>query len=128
MRSFRRPVLLLLAILPAACSTPPVVQAPPAPVPVAAPPPATPAGLDRVVGKDATSIEALFGDPDQDLRLTGARRLVFAGPVCVLDVYLYPKTVGAEPVATYLDARRPDGQDFDRASCIAALSRRKEAR
>jgi hypothetical protein len=31
---------------------------------------------------------------------------------------------GAEPVATYVDARRPsDGLDVDRAACVAALQR-----
>jgi hypothetical protein len=40
----------------------------------------------------------------------------------VLDIYLYPPGKGAEPLATYADARRAsDGQDVDRASCIAAL-------
>jgi hypothetical protein len=49
-----------------------------------------------------------------------ARKLQFIGPICVLDAYLYPK--GArEAVATYVDARQPDGRDIDRASCVAAL-------
>jgi hypothetical protein len=40
----------------------------------------------------------------------------------VLDVYLYPLTQGAEPTATYVDARRAsDGLDVDRARCVAAL-------
>jgi hypothetical protein len=48
--------------------------------------------------------------------------------VCVLDAYLYPPAAGKEPVVTWIDARRPTGEDFDRASCIAALTRRGEAR
>ena len=35
---------------------------------------------------------------------------------------------GGEAVTTYLDARLPNGEDIDRASCIAALSRRRAAR
>ena len=54
------------------------------------------------------------------------RKLQFAGPPCVLDVYLYPLRPGAEPVATHVDARREsDGRDVDRAACIAALAARQ---
>jgi hypothetical protein len=53
------------------------------------------------------------------------RKLQFTGEACVLDVFLYPPRQGAEPVATYVEARRPsDGQDVDRAACVAALRRR----
>ena len=33
-----------------------------------------------------------------------------------------------EALVTHVDARLPTGEDIDRASCIAALVRRKEAR
>lgn len=106
--------------------------APVAPPQTAGPPPkAVPsfAGLERVMGKDARSLMALFGTPDQDMREQGgARRLQYASAVCVLDAYLYPPNQGAEPVVAYVDARLPNGDDVDRASCVAALSRRKEAR
>ncbi len=46
----------------------------------------------------------------------------------MLDAYLYPPAPGREPVVTHVDARLPSGEDIDRASCVAALSRRKEAR
>ena len=40
----------------------------------------------------------------------------------MIDIYLYPEAQGKEPQATYVDARRQsDGQDVDRAACIAAL-------
>jgi hypothetical protein len=99
-------------------------------VPVKGPavPTALPAGLDRVIGKDARALEVLLGKPDQDVREEGARKLQFASGVCVLDAYLYAKTPGREPVVTWIDARLPSGDDIDRASCIAALSRRAEAR
>jgi hypothetical protein len=48
----------------------------------------------------------------------------FAGPVCVLDAYLYPPARGGEAVVTYVDARRPTGEAMDRAACVAALVRR----
>jgi hypothetical protein len=49
--------------------------------------------------------------------------------VCVLDAYLYPPASGrGEAIVTYIDARRPDGTDFDRASCLAALTAQKQVR
>ena len=83
--------------------------------------------LDRVLGRDANALRALFGDPDQDMRAMAGRRLQFAGPLCVLDAYLY-RGGSAEPVVTWIDTRTPAGADIDRASCIAALTRRKAAR
>ncbi|MGN6374256.1 MAG: hypothetical protein ACTHMG_01745 [Sphingomonas sp.] len=91
------------------------------------PPPAptfTTAGLERVMGHTAKSLVALFGKPDADVREGQARKLQFAGPICVLDTYLYPKG-DREPVVTYVDARQPDGRPIDRASCVAALTRRE---
>lgn len=112
-----------LALLLAACTATPAHQ----PVLVAPPVPLS-AGLDRVMGKDARALQILFGDPDLDVREPPARKLQYAGPICVLDAYLYPPAAGREPVVRYIDARLPNGDNFDRASCIAALSRRKEAR
>ncbi len=110
-----------------ACVAPQAAPPPVRPAPAAAP--AVPsAGLDRVMGRDARALVELFGDPDQDVRDQGARKLQFASSVCVLDTYLYAKAAGKEPVVTWIDARVPTGADFDRASCIAALTRRKEAR
>jgi len=118
------------ALLLAACTTP-ATQPQSAPAPVSQKPqkPANmhEAGLDRVIGKTAAQLVALFGPADLDGREGQARKLQFVGPVCVLDTYLYPSKDGAEPVATYIDARLPSGDDIDRASCIAALSRRAAA-
>lgn len=99
----------------------PVVSAPP-------PPTRSEAGLDRVLGRDARALISLFGTPNQDVREDAARKLQYASGVCVLDAYLYPSAPGREPVVTHVDARLPTGEDIDRASCIAALSRRREAR
>jgi hypothetical protein len=80
------------------------------------------------MGQGARALVALFGNPDLDVREGNARKLQFLGPVCVLDAYLYPPRAGAEPVVTHIDARLPDGRDIDRSSCVAALTRREQAR
>ena len=90
---------------------------------VARPSPMSVVGLDRVMGQTATELTRTFGTPDADVREGTARKLQFQGPICALDTYLYPKA-GREPVVTYVDARQPDGRPIDRASCVAALSRR----
>jgi hypothetical protein len=119
--------ILSPALALAACTTPTATtQTTPAPV-AEKPANMREAGLDRVMGKTATQLTSLFGDPDLDGREGQARKLQFIGPACVLDTYLYPDKAGAEPVVTYIDARLPTGDDIDRASCIAALSRRAAA-
>jgi hypothetical protein len=119
----RRAVPALAALSLAACTT----SAPERPIVTRKAPPALP-GLERVIGQDARALQILFGAPDMDVRESTARKLQYASAVCVLDAYLYPPSSGREPVVTYIDARLPTGEDFDRASCVAALSRRKEAR
>lgn len=108
-----------LALGLAAC-----VAAPqPAPPPTVTPPMPR-LGLDQVLGRTAPQLVQLFGEPSLDLREPRVRRLQFAGPACVLDVYLYPPARGGgEAAATHVDARLPNGDDFDRASCVAALRR-----
>lgn len=98
-----------------------IVDAPPPPIRIEA-------GLDRVLGQDVRALISLFGTPSQDVREEPARKIQYASGVCVLDAYLYPPGPGREPLVTHVDARLPTGEDIDRASCIAALVRRKEAR
>lgn len=85
------------------------------------------AGLERVIGRTGAQLIALFGDADLDSHEGAARRMQFVGPACVLDAYLYPAKTDGEAVVTYVDTRLPSGEDIDRASCIAALSRRAAA-
>lgn len=83
-------------------------------------------GLEGVIGADRAELLRQFGAARLDVWEGDARKLQFAGNACVLDVYLYPPERGKEPEATYVDARRPsDGQDVDRAACIAALRKGK---
>jgi len=82
-------------------------------------------GLEGVIGADAGGLIRVFGPPRLDVIEGDARKLQFASGACVLDIFLYPPRREAEPVATYVDARRAtDGRDVDRAACIAALRRR----
>lgn len=114
---------LCLPLALAGCvEKPPQAIAPPRTAPVVQ------SGLNRVMGQNAQALKALFGDPDLDVREASARKLQYVSSICVLDAYLYPPAAGREPVVRYIDARLPNGDDFDRASCIAALSRRGAAR
>lgn len=120
------PVLVTTGLV-AGCAT--TVSPAPPPVALTRSPPMVKTGLDRVLGQNARGLATLFGTADQDVReAQGARRLQFAGPICILDAYLYALRAGGEAEVTYVDARQPDGRDIDRASCVAALTRRKEAR
>ena len=84
----------------------------------------TSTGLENVLGRTARLLEAQFGRPALDVREGPARKLQFGGAACVLDAYLYPPKGGGEPIVTHIDARLRDGRDIDRASCVAALTRR----
>jgi hypothetical protein len=145
-REFRQAFVGAALLLAAGCTTapasapePPPVAAPPPRAPQQAPPSQTPLppvvgarapqlqrlpGLEEVVEHDAASLARRFGDPRLDVREGDMRKLQFAGEACVLDVFLYPLSQGAEPVATHVEARRAsDGQEVDRAACVAALRR-----
>jgi hypothetical protein len=115
-----------------AATPPPRVQQPipptrPAPPPVAgapAPQILRAPGLEEVIERDAAALVRRFGSPRLDVREGDMRKLQFAGAACVLDVFLYPLSEGAEPVATHVEARRAsDGLDVDRAACVRALQR-----
>lgn len=137
------PLLVLLPLLAACSAVPPRSgSAPPAsrPVPSQNVPPTRPVappqtsflapqimrepGLEGVIEQDAASLMRQFGDARLDVREGDMRKLQFSGEACVLDIFLYPQRAGAEPVATYLEARRgSDGQEVGRAACVAALRR-----
>ena len=120
-----RSAALAAPILLAACVSPSTPTS--APVTPAVPTYST-SGLEGVMGRSAHMLEEEFGRPDLDIREGDARKLQFSSRICVLDAYLYPPSQGKEAVVRYVDARLPDGRDFDRASCVAALSRREQAR
>ena len=82
-------------------------------------------GLEGVIGSAAPELIRQFGAPRLDVSEGDARKLQYVTPVCVLDIFLYPAERGREPQATYVEARRAsDGQEVDRAACVAALRAR----
>ncbi|MES2336673.1 MAG: hypothetical protein V4537_01100 [Pseudomonadota bacterium] len=119
----KRLAFVTLSALLTACgaSTPPPATAGRIPLPSQRPLNAV--GLERVLGQPARALTQMFGTADADVAEGSARKLQFGSRICVLDAYLYPKGSG-EPVVTYVDARQRDGSAIDRASCVAALSRR----
>ncbi|WP_248290494.1 MULTISPECIES: hypothetical protein [unclassified Novosphingobium] len=95
----------------------------PAPQPRPAPTIQVAPGLQGVIGADGDALVRQFGPPRLDIKEEDARKLQWSGAACILDVYLYPPQGGGRPTATYVDARRGDGREVDRAACIAALKR-----
>ncbi|AJP74154.1 hypothetical protein TS85_00445 [Sphingomonas hengshuiensis] len=92
------------------------------PVPSAAP---VPASVGALKGLSAQRLVGQLGAPLLDVSEGQGRKLQFAGPICVLDAYLYPPQNGrGEPVVAYLDTRQRDGSPIDQASCVAALVKR----
>ncbi len=74
-----------------------------------------------MIGANADALVRQFGSPRLDIRDGDARKLQWSGTACILDAYLYPGDHGGPATATFIDARRGDGRDVDRAACIAAL-------
>jgi hypothetical protein len=114
--------LLALAPLAAACAAEAPHYAPAAHVPV---PSASEraAGLDQLLGRNAHAVTTLLGQPNADVTEGLGRKMQFAGAICVLDAYLY-KGSEREPVVTFIDARQRNGGPIDKASCLAALTKR----
>lgn len=135
---FNRSAIVLATLMLASCGgaemsaggTSPVRSAPP-PVRTSVPRPApvvrpsaqiqTIPGLESVIGADALQLGRQFGTPRLDVIDDDARKLQWTGTACILDVYLYPQPGSSRATATYVDARRGDGRDVDRAACVAAL-------
>ena len=117
----RIPVAVASLILLAGCggssTAPPVVRAAPVPVPQPGM-----AALTTVMGASANALVAQFGRPQLDVSEGTARKLQFAGPICVLDAYLYPPKSGrGDSTVTFAETRQRDGKPIDQSSCAAAL-------
>ena len=124
------PILCALALSVSACASGTYVAGPqPAAIPPAAtgstfraPPAGTGTGVAGVTGAGADALTSRFGAARIDLSEGDARKLQFAAPGCVLDIFLYPREAGGVPVATHIDARRRQGGTaIDNAACIAEI-------
>jgi hypothetical protein len=113
-----------LALMLGACAGPAIPRATP-PRTTAAPPPTVvrPVQNNALIGNSADAIGRMFGRPRLDVTEGAGRKLQYAGSSCILDVYFYPPRAGADPVATHVDARTPDGRNAEVDSCAAALRR-----
>jgi hypothetical protein len=78
-------------------------------------------GLEGVIGSTQAQLVGQFGQPRLDVWEGDARKLQYAGTACILDIYLYPTSRSRDPLASYVDARRSDGRDVDKAACVNAL-------
>ena len=118
----KTPLSLAILLLTAACTAGGEVASV-GRLPAVPPPTYGTLGLERVMGQTARGLTGLLGAADADVVEGAGRKLQFGSRICVLDAYLYRKGSG-DPVVTHIDARQRDGSAIDRASCVAALSRR----
>jgi hypothetical protein len=96
------------------------------------PPPVTPAASApdqhdhrTVNGMTAAELIEHFGRPKLQIVEAQSTKLQFAGPNCVLDIYLYPPENGSGPArATYIEARNFQGGHVSAQACAAAIEQR----
>ena len=121
----RRPAAIaVLALLLGGCADSAIPRATPPPGgPSATIPAPRPVQNNSLIGHPANAALSLFGKPRLDVTEGSARKLQFGGSACILDIYYYAPRQGADPLATHVDARTPDGRDANIPSCIDALRR-----
>jgi hypothetical protein len=79
--------------------------------------------MERLLGQTADAALAMLGAASLDRREGPARQLQFAG-ACILDLFYYQKP-GEAPLATFAEARLPDGRTFAAGECLQLLMRAK---
>jgi hypothetical protein len=112
----RRYLLLSPILFAAACAPRPQVTTAPVPTP---PPPQV--GQSPLQGLNVQELVAQFGKPALQVHEGSSMKLQFRGALCVLDAYLYPSSRDGQLRVTYVDTRRPSGEDTNQAACIVAL-------
>jgi hypothetical protein len=124
-RTHRLAAIAGLALLLGGCagSAIPRASPPPGGAPTTAVPAPRPVQNNSLIGRPANAALGLFGKPRLDVTEGSARKLQFGGSACILDIYYYAPRQGADPLATHVDARTPDGRDANIPSCIDALRR-----
>ena len=66
----------------------------------------------------------LYGKPRLQIVEGEGTKLQFAGPACLLDVYLYPPPGGGAPRANFIEARNAQGDGVNATSCAASIQNR----
>jgi len=66
----------------------------------------------------------LFGKPRLQIVEGDGTKLQFAGPSCLLDIYLYPPSGGGAPRASLVEARNAQGNEVNATSCAASIQNR----
>lgn len=113
-----------LALTLGACAGPAIPRpATPAGRPAPAPTVVRPVQNNALIGSSADAIGRMFGKPQLDVTEGAGRKLQFAGSNCILDIYFYAPRAGANPVATHVDARTPDGRNAEVNSCAQSFQR-----
>lgn len=112
-----------LALTLGACAGP-AIPRPSTPPPVTQQPTVVkPVQNNALIGNSADAVGRMFGKPRLDVSEGAGRKLQFAGTNCILDIYFYAPRAGANPVATHVDARTPDGRNAEVNSCAQSLQR-----
>ena len=114
-----RRLFVLLPLLLAGCAG--GTAETPAPAPVSTP---VVRETGDLIGLGASDLAQRFGAPDLQVREGDGTKLQFRNSRCVLDAYLYPPPLGRAgiPRVTHIDTRDPNGNDVDKAGCIASMS------
>lgn len=136
-RSFAAPFMVsALALILAGCAGPAIPRIggngggsgggskAPRPVSATPPPVVRPVQQNILIGNSADALSRSLGRPRLDVTEGSGRKMQFVGNNCVLDVYFYPPSAGAAPVATHVDARSPNGSDVDINRCAQSVQRR----
>ena len=89
--------------------------------------PYTGVGLERVIGQDAAGLIRLFGQPDADVREGSARKLQFQRRASASSTPISTPRARPSRASPMSTRAQPDGSAIDRASCVAALTRREGA-
>jgi hypothetical protein len=125
-RHKRRMRCLILAalLIVAACAPRPAATPTPEPASTATPAPSQD-GHRAINGMTAGEVMQLFGKPRLQVVEGNGTKLQFAGPSCVLDIYLYPPSSGpASPRVTHIEARNFQGGEVSAQSCAASVQDR----
>jgi hypothetical protein len=115
-----RRIALLLVLSAVACAPRPET----APAPVTTPAAPSQGEHRSINGMTAHELVQLYGKPRLQIVEGEGTKLQFAGPNCVLDVYLYPPSGGGTPRATLIEARNSQGNDVSAQSCAATIQQR----